>query len=342
MSLFDSPHRRFNPLTREWVLVSPQRTQRPWLGQVEHRPPEERPAYDPHCYLCPGNERAGGVRNPQYTTTFVFPNDYPALLPDTPPAGIDEGGLLWAASERGISRVVIFSPRHDLTLARMDLPAIRRVVDVWAQQTSELGALDFISYVQVFENKGEIMGASNPHPHGQIWASEHVPADPAKELRYMGDYHREHHSCMLCDYLTLELAKGERIVFENEHWVVLVPFWAVWPFEVMMLSKRHVGTIPALTDAERNGLADAIKRLTVRYDHVFAVSFPYSMGFHQSPTTGLDEHTMHLHAHYYPPLLRSATVRKFMVGYELLANPQRDITPETAAERLRQMPETFD
>mgnify|MGYP005840040737 CR=1 FL=1 len=339
--LFQRPHRRYNPLTREWVQVSPHRTQRPWQGQVEPRPPESRPAYDPKCYLCPGNERAGGKRNPAYTSTFVFDNDYPGLLPDTPEAELSQDSLLYARSERGVCRVVCFSPRHDLTLPRMQPAEIRGVVDTWAEQTAELGALSFVRYVQVFENKGEMMGCSNPHPHGQIWASEHVPVEPVKEEQGLVEYRRAHGTCLLCDYLALERAAGERIVFENEHFVVLVPFWAVWPFEVMVLAKRHVESLPDLNEPERDALADAIKRLTTRYDNLFQVSFPYSMGFHQAPTDGETHAEAHLHAHYYPPLLRSATVRKFMVGFEMLGNPQRDLTAETAAGRLREMSETL-
>lgn len=336
MTLFSNPQRRYNPLTAEWILVSPQRTQRPWLGQVEKLAPEVLPAYDPLCYLCPGNKRAGGDKNPEYSGTFVFDNDYAPLLPDTPPAGIDESGLLVATSERGISRVICFSPRHDLTLPGMAVPEIRRVVDVWAEQTAALGALDFVRYVQVFENKGAMMGASNPHPHCQVWANEHVPTEPGKELRSLTTYREVHDTCLLCDYLALELAAKERVVFENDRFVVLVPFWAVWPFETLLLARRHTPRLNDLDAAERDALADAIKRLTTQYDHLFDVSFPYSMGFHQSPTDGADHPEAHLHAHYYPPLLRSATVRKFMVGYELLANPQRDLTAETAAARLRE------
>jgi UDPglucose--hexose-1-phosphate uridylyltransferase len=341
MNLFSQPHRRYNPLTDEWLLVSPQRTQRPWLGQVEKLPPEERPTYDLHCYLCPGNERAGGRRNPPYAGTFVFDNDFAALRPETPLAEIDQRGLIRAASERGLCRVICFSPRHDWTLPDMPLADICRVVDVWIEQTLELGAYDFIHYVQVFENKGDMMGASNPHPHCQVWANEHIPTEPAKELRSTTAYRHEHGTCLLCDYLALELAAGERLVLQNEHFVVLVPFWAVWPFETLLLARRHVGALPDLHDTERQALADIVKRLTTRYDNLFEVSFPYSMGFHQSPTDGAPHPETHLHAHYYPPLLRSATVRKFMVGYELLANPQRDLTAETAAARLREMSEVL-
>jgi len=341
MNLFSQPHRRYNPLTDEWLLVSPQRTQRPWLGQVERLPPETRPTYDPHCYLCPGNERAGGRRNPPYNSTFVFDNDFAALQPETPLAELNQHGLIRAASERGFCRVICFSPRHDWTLPDMPLADIRRVVDVWVEQTLDLGAHDFINYVQVFENKGEMMGASNPHPHCQVWANEHVPTEPAKELRSTTAYLQEHGTCLLCDYLALELAAGERLVLQNEHFVVLVPFWAVWPFETLLLARRHVGTLPDLHAEERQALADVVKRLTTRYDNLFEISFPYSMGFHQSPTDGAPHPETHLHAHYYPPLLRSATVRKFMVGYELLANPQRDLTAESAAARLRQMSEVL-
>ncbi len=336
MNLFSSPHRRYNPLTNEWVLVSPHRTQRPWLGQVEKLPPESLPAYDPDCYLCPGNARAGGKRNPHYTQTFVFDNDFAALLPEIPTEEIYRNGLLRAESERGICRVICFSPRHDLSLPRMDLAEIRCVVDVWAEQTVDLGGRDFINYVQVFENKGAMMGASNPHPHCQVWSVEHVPTEPAKELRSTSAYRDEHDTCLLCDYLALELKAGERLVLQNDHFVVLVPFWAVWPYETIVLARRHVGALPDLNDLERDALADVVKRLTTRYDNLFEVSFPYSMGFHQSPTDGAVHPEMHLHAHYYPPLLRSATVRKFMVGYEMLANPQRDLTAEAAAARLRE------
>jgi len=341
VDLFSHPHRRYNPLTNEWILVSPHRTQRPWQGQVEKRPPESRPPYDPGCYLCPGNERAGGNRNPQYESTFIFQNDFGALLPDTPSAELDQHGLLRAASERGLCRVICFSPRHDWTLPVMPLPDIRRVVDVWAEQTTELGRLDYINHVQIFENNGAMMGASSPHPHCQVWVNEHVPTEPAKELHSLSAYLEEHGTCLLCDYVALELAAGERIVLQNEHFVALVPFWAVWPFETMVLARRHVGSLPDLTGPERDALADVIKRLTTRYDNLFEVSFPYSMGWHQSPTDGADHAEAHLHSHYYPPLLRSATVRKFMVGYEMLGNPQRDLTAETAAERLRQMSEVL-
>jgi UDPglucose--hexose-1-phosphate uridylyltransferase len=347
--LKEHPHRRFNPLTREWILVSPHRTQRPWLGQVEKLATESEPSYDPNCYMCPGNTRATGAHNPAYTGTFVFDNDYAALLAATPEGEIrDEGGrtgeaqqegLLVALSERGVCRVVCFSPRHDLTVAKMDRVGLRGVVDVWAEQYRDLGALSFVNHVQIFENRGALMGASNPHPHCQIWANANLPNEPGKEQIAQGAYLSAHGSCLLCEYLALERQRGERLVTENDHFSALVPFWAVWPFETMLIGRRHVPGLDELTGDERDDLADILKRLTTRYDHLFEVSFPYSMGFHQRPTDGQPHPEWHLHAHFYPPLLRSATVRKFMVGYEMLATPQRDITAETAAISLREMKE---
>ena len=331
------PHRRFNALTGEWVLVSPHRTQRPWQGQVEAAATPAQPEYDPDCYLCPGNSRAGGVRNPKYEHTFVFDNDFAALKPDTPADRFERGGLLIAEGEPGICRVVCFSPKHNLTIANMELPDLRRVVDVWVEQYLDLGARPFINYVQIFENRGAMMGASNPHPHCQIWSSRSIPNEPAKEQRAIDAWRAERASCLLCDYVGLEREARERVVEENEAFVTVVPFWAVWPFETMVVAKRHLTGIDQLTPDERDGLADILKRTTARYDRLFQVSFPYSMGFHQRPTDGEPHEEWHFHAHFYPPLLRSATVRKFLVGYEMLGSPQRDITPEAAAERLRQV-----
>jgi UDPglucose--hexose-1-phosphate uridylyltransferase len=338
-NLSDYPHRRLNLLTHEWILVSPHRTKRPWQGQVERPAAEVRPSYDPTCYLCPGNERAGGARNPPYEGTFVFDNDFAALLPDVPEGGADEQGLLIAHSERGLCRVVCFSPDHSLTLPQMTPGAIRRVVDVWTEQYQEIGSLPYINYVQIFENKGAAMGASNPHPHGQIWSSEHVPYLPALEQRSQAEYLASKGTCLLCDYVALEGACQERVVCENAHFVALVPFWAVWPFETMVLSRRHASSLLDLTPDERDALADILRRLTIRLDNLFEISFPYSMGLHQQPTDGQAHPEWHLHLHFYPPLLRSATVKKFMVGYEMLGNAQRDLTAESAAERLRGLKE---
>jgi UDPglucose--hexose-1-phosphate uridylyltransferase len=354
----DHPHRRYNALTGDWILVSPHRTKRPWQGQVERPPQDTRPAYDPTCYLCPGNERAGGKRNPPYTNTFVFTNDFSALLPDSPPAPAGGHPLLRVESEQGTCRVICFSPRHDLTLPEMAVEDIRQVIDVWAAQTSELGQV--YRWVQVFENKGAIMGCSNPHPHGQVWAGSALPHEPAKEDRQQRAYFEQHGTPLLVDYVALELEQQERIVLANDDWVVVVPYWALWPFETLLLPRRHVLRLPDLGDGERRSLADILKRLLTRYDNLFEVSFPYSMGWHGAPTGTvanfseswqpsqapedpdanfseswhLDPHWQ-LHAHFYPPLLRSASVKKFMVGYEMLGEPQRDLTAEQAAARLR-------
>jgi UDPglucose--hexose-1-phosphate uridylyltransferase len=329
------PHRRFNPLTREWVLVSPHRTARPWQGQVEESSVAPQPPYDPQCYLCPGNARAGGVRNPAYTSTFVFDNDFAALKPDTPLGRFEQDGLLIAEAEPGVCRVVCFSPRHDLTAANMEAADLRRVVDVWTEQYLELGAMPLIDYVQIFENRGAMMGASNPHPHCQIWSNHAIPNEVAKESAAQSEWRAARGGCLLCDYVRVEMPARERIVDENEHFLALVPFWAVWPFEIMVVSKQHMPSIDGLDGAGRDALADLLKRTTSRYDRLFQVPFPYSFGFHQRPTDGAPHHEWHFHAHFQPPLLRSATVRKFLVGYEMLATPQRDITAETAAERLR-------
>jgi UDPglucose--hexose-1-phosphate uridylyltransferase len=339
--LGDTPHRRWNPLLREWILVSPHRTQRPWLGQVAAPSAPPQIQYDPTCYLCPGNSRAGGARNPAYTSTFVFENDYAALLPDVPEMAVDREGLIVARSERGICRVGCFSPRHDLTIPRMKQDEVRQVIDLWTEQYQEIGALPWVRHVQIFENRGALMGASNPHPHCQIWANGELPNQPARELAAQREYLHAHDACLLCSYLKIELESAERIVCENEGFVALVPYWAVWPFETMILSRRHFSSLLDLTDDERRQLAEIMRKLAIRYDNLFSTAFPYSMGFHQRPTDGDGEAyaEWHFHAHYLPPLLRSATVQKFMVGYELLATPQRDITAETAAARLRELSE---
>jgi UDPglucose--hexose-1-phosphate uridylyltransferase len=334
-------HRRYNLLIRDWILVSPNRTERPWQGQTEKRSDEKKLSYDPTCYLCPGNSRAGGQHNPKYSATFVFDNDFAALQPDLPNVEITDGqeNLLIAKSESGKCRVLCFSPRHDLTLGEMAAEEIRAVIEVWADEYRSLGDLPYINHVQIFENRGAMMGCSNPHPHGQIWATQTVPNEPLKEQESFAEYERDHSSCLLCDYYALELASQDRIVCQNDSFLAVVPFWATWPFETLLLSRRHVADMSALDESERSALADILKRLTTRYDNLFQISFPYSMGFHQRPTDGKEHAEWHFHGHFFPPLLRSATVRKFMVGFELLASPQRDVTPEIAAQRLRDLPE---
>jgi UDPglucose--hexose-1-phosphate uridylyltransferase len=337
MRLLDHPHRRRNPLTGRWVLVAAGRTRRPWQGQEERPPAEERPRYDPDCYLCPGNARAGGERNPSYAETFVFTNDFAALRPGTPASEVAPHPLLQAHTQPGTCRVLCFSPRHDLTLARMSVEQVRTVVDLWAVQVAELAA-DY-RWVQVFENRGESMGASNPHPHGQVWASAVLPDEPAAEDHAQRTHLRETGRPLLVDYAELEAADGTRVVVANEHWLAVVPFWAVWPFETLVLPRRPTARLPDLDDEQRDALAALLLDLLARCDNLFSHPFPYSMGWHGAPAG--DGSHWQLHAHVYPPLLRSATVRKFMVGYEMLADVQRDLTPEEAAERLRAQPSTL-
>lgn len=333
-TLADYPHRRKNILTGEWVLVSPHRTKRPWQGQMEKHSGGEKPLYDPDCYLCPRNIRAGGAINPDYKDVFVFTNDYSALLDDVPDNQINLDNLFIAENEKGICRVICFSPRHDLTLPLMEIAEIKKVVDLWENEYRTLGNLNDINYVQIFENKGSVMGCSNPHPHGQIWAQKSIPVEPAKELANFTKYYEETHNCLLCDYLKAELSFKERIVYENDHFVTLVPFWATWPYETIIISKKHLRNLSEFSEDERYSFADILQKTTIKYDNLFLTSFPYSAGLHQNPTDGKDYDEWHFHMHFYPPLLRSATVKKFMVGYEMLANAQRDITPEQAADVL--------
>jgi UDPglucose--hexose-1-phosphate uridylyltransferase len=346
--LADEPHRRLNQLTGEWVLVSPQRMKRPWQGQVEQLVEDHRPTYDPACYLCPGNERAGGLRNPPYRGVWTFDNDFAALRPSNiasgvaptvAPEGASGDSLLVARAESGVCRVICFSPRHDLSLPSLSHSEITDIVELWTAQYLELGARPDIGHVQIFENKGEAMGCSNPHPHGQIWAQRSVPGEPAREGARLLAHHDRHGRTLLADYLALELELDERVVCVNDGFVALVPFWAVWPFELLVVSRRPVPHLGALHDIERAQLADIIKRVTTRYDNLFDSSFPYSAGIHQAPTDGALHPEWHLHLHFYPPLLRSATVRKFLVGYEMLGEPQRDLTAEVAAARLRALPD---
>jgi UDPglucose--hexose-1-phosphate uridylyltransferase len=343
LNLTQDSHRRFNPLTNEWVLVSPYRAVRPWQGQVDKSLVVEEPEYDPTCYLCPGNERAGGVHNPRYTDTFVFENDFAALKPNVARDRLDveNRGLLVAEGEPGICRVMCFSPRHDLTLSTIPLKDIDTVVRTWTAQFRELGAMRKINHVQIFENRGAAMGASNPHPHCQIWSSSSIPEIPQKELAAQRSFLESHQSCLLCEYTKLEEQQKVRLVCQNDRFVALVPFWAVWPFEIMITSRRHLGTLSDFTpEGEAASFAQILKQVTSTYDRVFDAPFPYSMGLHQSPTDGTPHPEWHFHAHFFPPLLRSATIRKFMVGFELLGTPQRDITPEIAAERLRTLSST--
>ncbi|MFP4362559.1 MAG: UDP-glucose--hexose-1-phosphate uridylyltransferase [Spirochaetia bacterium] len=335
MNLQEMPHRRYNILTGEWILVSPHRTKRPWQGQQEEADMKKRPKYDKSCYLCPGNSRSGGYKNPDYEDTFVFVNDFSALLEDTPDLSFQESGLLKAEGESGICKVICFTPRHDLSFPKMDVQDIKKVVDVWAKEYKAIGSRNDISYVQIFENHGAAMGCSNPHPHCQIWANSTVPVLPSTEWKRQKEYFNTHGSVMLLDYLDIELKDKSRIVFENNSFVALVPFWAVWPYETMLLPKEHLKSLADFNEKHKQDYADAIKRMGVRFDNLFKTDFPYSMGLHQQPTDGEEYNEWLFHVHYFPPLLRSATVKKFMVGYEMMATAQRDITAETSAENLR-------
>lgn len=331
------PHRRHNILTGEWVLVSPHRTKRPWQGRVEKKATKEKVFYDENCYLCPNNTRAGGHKNPNYKDVFVFDNDFAALIPDSPKGECNMEELLKAKSETGICRVINFSPNHSLTLAQMNEDDILSVIKTWVKQYEELAAMEDINYVQIFENKGDIMGNSNPHPHGQIWAQISIPDEPAKKTLQQKKYYNKYKKGLLEQYINIEKKQKERIVFENNDFLVLVPFWAIWPYETMIIPKRMMKNISLMTLEEKKSFAQAIKKITTIYDRLFDTSFPYSAGIHQAPTDGGNHESWHWHMVFYPPLLRSATVKKFMVGYEMLANPQRDITAEVSAKTLRNL-----
>lgn len=332
------PHRRYNPLLDEWILVSPQRAKRPWQGQQEEPLTGVQNQYDPKCYLCPGNSRVNGVQNPQYEGAYVFDNDFGALLSvevtaGTPGDGLDE--LFKIKPERGINRVICFSHDHSLTLPEMSVEEITKVVSVWKQEYQNLGELDYINHVQIFENKGAIMGCSNPHPHGQIWAQSSIPSQVARTQQNLKNYYYKHGRTLLSDYLQKEIEINERIILENEAFVALVPFWATWPYETMIISKKPLNSLLAFSHQDQALFAQILKDLTIKYDNVFSVSFPYSAGIHQAPTDLESHEEWHFHMHFYPPLLRSASVKKFMVGYEMLAEAQRDITPEQSAEILK-------
>ncbi len=331
------PHRRKNILTGDWILVSPHRTNRPWQGEVSKSDNIPRSKYEPDCYLCPGNKRANGEINPQYKSTFTFTNDFSALLEKLQNFSFNKKNLLIAKSEKGICRVVNFSPRHDLTLAEMEESDIQKVIETWCREFQNLSSLPFINYVQIFENKGSIMGNSNPHPHGQIWAQESIPLEITKELKQFKKYYKKHKNTLLSDYLKLEIKLDERIVFQNNSFVAVVPYWAVWPYEILIISKRKLKDILQLNKQEKKDFANILKIVTTKYDNLFETSFPYSAGIHQAPTNKKEYKEYHFHMHFYPPLLRSASIKKFMVGYEMLAEPQRDITAEYSAKILRDL-----
>lgn len=335
--LNEIPHRRYNILTGEWVLVSPHRTKRPWQGKQEKVQTVTMPTYDKDCYLCPKNTRAGGDTNPDYEDVFSFVNDFSAILQDVPKVERNEG-LLQGKSETGICKVVCFSSDHSLTIPRMEVASIEKVISLWQKEYRELGNDPNINHVQIFENKGTIMGCSNPHPHGQIWAQKSIPQEVEKKTIHQKEYWKKHHRSLLGDYLNQELELGERIVAENSSFVALVPYWAVWPYEMMIVPKGHLQDITQMSEVEKQGFAEMIKIVTTKYDNLFETSFPYSSGIHQRPTDGEEHLEWHFHMSFYPPLLRSATVKKFMVGYEMFANPQRDITAESAADILKNLP----
>ncbi|WP_136481985.1 UDP-glucose--hexose-1-phosphate uridylyltransferase [Cognatitamlana onchidii] len=334
--LQDYSHKRFNILTGEWVLVSPHRAKRPWQGQNEAVNDEKRPEYDETCYLCAGNTRINGEVNPKYKDVFVFSNDFAALQSDSPIFSVNDG-LLIAESEKGICKVVCFSPNHSESLADMTPTAIQKVVFAWQREYRELGNKDFVNYVQIFENKGSVMGCSNPHPHGQIWSQSTLPNEVEKKHVQQLKYYRENNKSILGDYLFQELEKNERIIFQNDAFVVLVPFWAVWPFETMIVPKKHQSNILEMNEEEVFFYAEAISVLTKVYDKIFNTSFPYSSGIHQAPTNNEDNSHWHWHMSFYPPLLRSASVKKFMVGYEMFGTPQRDITAEQAVKIIKSL-----
>jgi UDPglucose--hexose-1-phosphate uridylyltransferase len=332
----EHPHRRYNPLIDEWVLVSPHRAKRPWQGQVETLDEEQRPTHDKACFLCAGNTRINGEVNDNYEETFVFPNDFAAIKQDTPVTKSDDP-LFKMATEQGESRVICFSPDHSKTLPELSVTEISSVVDTWQEQCDELGKQ--YSWVQVFENKGSVMGCSNPHPHGQIWAQQQLPTLVVKKQNAQQAYLNKYNSNLLQDYAKREVENKERIVVINDDWLVVVPYWEAWPFETLLLPRYTVSRITELNDSQKLSLADIIKKITIKYDNLFNCSFPYSMGLHGAPFDEENHDEWSFHASFFPPLLRSATIRKFMVGYEMMAEAQRDLTAEQAAHRLRSLPD---
>ncbi|MBC7525671.1 MAG: UDP-glucose--hexose-1-phosphate uridylyltransferase [Flavobacterium sp.] len=336
----EHPHRRYNPLINEWILVSPHRSKRPWQGQNESIAIETLPEYDATCYLCSGNLRSNGMKNDNYDSCYVFENDFAALLKDEVFQDELNAELFKSKPERGINKVVCFSPKHNLTLPEMELSDIQNIVQIWKEQYTELGNLNYINYVQIFENKGSVMGCSNPHPHGQIWAQSSLPTQIEKTQKNLKEYFSNHKRSLLKDYVEQELINEERIVIENKHFVALVPFWATWPYETIIISKRHFSNIISMTNDESIFFTKILKELTIKYDNLFETSFPYSSGIHQAPTDQIAHPEWHFHMHFYPPLLRSATVKKFMVGYEMLGEAQRDISPEQSASILRNLSST--
>jgi UDPglucose--hexose-1-phosphate uridylyltransferase len=337
-NISDHPHRRKNPLTGSWVLVSPHRAKRPWSGQIEKTQSEDKPEHDPGCYLCPGNTRAGGIQNPDYKSVYTFVNDFSALLSDTPSGGNDDF-FFKAESVKGLCKVIIFSPSHRLTIPQMKIEDLIDVGNLWKKEYLELADNKDINYIQIFENKGAMMGCSNPHPHGQIWATESIPEEILKKCSTQEKYFADNRRFMLIDYIEMELKKDERIIYSNDAFAVCVPFWAVWPFETMIVPRKPLSSLIDFSGKDIELLMDAIKYITVKYDNLFEISFPYSAGMHNIPADGKDHPGFIWHMMFYPPLLRSATVKKFMVGYELLAEPQRDITPETSAVKLKELPD---
>lgn len=346
----DHSHRRHNPLTNTWVLCSPHRSKRPWQGAREEAKKTKLPDYDEKCYLCPGNIRATGDSNPKYESTYYFLNDYPAVKLDQPDYNSDEtddslkSKLMKTQGVKGKCFVICFSPSHGLSLPLMPVAGIHKVVDLWQElylnlKKDSLSGVAPYKYLQIFENKGAAMGCSNPHPHGQAWCLDVIPTEVSNELKNMTKYQHDNHSHLLGDYVQLELKEKERLVAVNDSFIAVVPYWALWPFETLIVSREHLRSVEDFNEKHKEDLASIIKILTTKYDNLFNTFFPYSMGIHQAPLNGTEEEKNNswFHMHFYPPLLRSATVKKFCVGFEMLGEAQRDITSEQAAKRLQDL-----